>query len=235
MQAGPGNGTAVNLHRLQDGNRSNLAGTGGRPLNARHTCLVQIVLKLIGDAVLVVVAGTPAALGIGDIVVGYNDTVNGYVVIFGILTQLLDAFFRLLLGELSPGGKVVAVSEAQWRQLLQLVGFVLQPVKALQHIKGHEGYTALPAVLRFEEPDRPGSQIAPILIGLAAAIQKDGLQCLEMAGADKRLAGDYQSPLIGNPGGNAADSTDIVGDILPLVPVAPGRSLQDDAALVDHF
>ena len=44
------------------------------------------------------------ALGIGDIVVGYNDTVNGDVVIFGILTQLLDAFFRLLLGELSPGG-----------------------------------------------------------------------------------------------------------------------------------
>ena len=56
-----------------------------------------------------------------------------------------------------------------------------------------------------------------------------------MAGADKRLAGDYKPLLIGNPGGNAADSTDIVGDIFTLVPITPGRSLQDDAALVDHF
>ena len=56
-----------------------------------------------------------------------------------------------------------------------------------------------------------------------------------MAGADKRLAGDHQPPQIGDLGGDTADAPDIVGDIFALVAIAPGRSLQDDAVLIDHL
>ena len=99
------------------------------------------------------VAGAPAALGVGDIVIGHDNTINRNVIILGVLAQLLDTLFHLFLCELSSGGKVVAVCEPQGSQLLQLVGFVLQFVKALQHAKRHKGHAAVPAVLRFEQPD----------------------------------------------------------------------------------
>ena len=79
MQAGSGHLAAVDLHRLKNGNRGDLAGAARRPFDCLEFCLEQVILKFEGKAVLVMMACAPAAFGQGDVVVGDNDTVDGNV------------------------------------------------------------------------------------------------------------------------------------------------------------
>ena len=64
MKGSSGNIAAVNLHGIEDADRSNLAKTGWSPFNFSQDCLIGVILKLIGEAVLIVVSGLSAAFGV---------------------------------------------------------------------------------------------------------------------------------------------------------------------------
>ena len=82
VETGPCYLAPVDLHRVENGYRSDLAGAGGVPLNALEAGFKGVILKLVGYAVLIVMAGAPAGLGVGDIVVGHHDPVNRDIVFF---------------------------------------------------------------------------------------------------------------------------------------------------------
>lgn len=68
MKGSSGNIAAVNLHGIEDADRSNLAKTGWSPFNFSQDCLIGVILKLIGEAVLIVVSGLSAAFGVAETV-----------------------------------------------------------------------------------------------------------------------------------------------------------------------
>ena len=68
MKGSSGNITAVNLHGIEDADRSNLSESGRCPFNFTQESFVGIILKLIGEAVLIVVSGFSAAFGVAETV-----------------------------------------------------------------------------------------------------------------------------------------------------------------------
>ena len=138
VQAGSGHFAAVDLHRLKNGNRGNLAGAAGRPFNRLELCLEQIILKFEGKAVLVVMARAPAAFGQRDVVVSNNDTVDGNISVRRILLELTDTVLGFLLRQRALGDHVLAGQKAQRPQRLEALRLARQFLHALQHIERHE-------------------------------------------------------------------------------------------------
>ena len=65
------------------------------PFDVLQQALMQVIFKLIGQTVLIVMSGAAAALGIGDVVKRNHDTVNGDIFVSGILPQLIDTGFHI--------------------------------------------------------------------------------------------------------------------------------------------
>lgn len=108
--------------------------------------------------------GAAAGLGIGYIVEGDHDAINGDVVLFGVLLQLLDTLFRPHLVQGLVCFQIVADSEAQGPQLTKPVRLEWEFFKAFQYAESHEGHTTLPTGFGIQQPDGAGCQIAPVLI-----------------------------------------------------------------------
>ena len=138
VQAGSGHFASVDLHRLKNGNRGNLAGAAGCPFNRLELCLEQIILKFEGKAVLVVMARAPAAFGQRDVVVSNNDTVDGNISVRRILLELTDTVLGFLLRQRALGDHVLAGQKAQRPQRLEALRLAGQFLHALQHIERHE-------------------------------------------------------------------------------------------------
>ena len=191
MQAGPGNGTAVNLHRIKDRYRGNLPRAAGCPFNLLEPGFKQVILKFERKAVLVMVAGASAGLGVGDVVIGHHDPINRNVIVLGELFQPLDTVINLFLLQRPVGDHELTEVKAQRRQIVQLVRFALLPWKALQHIERHKRDTARPTVSGIQQPDGASGQVAPIFVRLACAVQQGRFQRLKIAGADECLTRDH--------------------------------------------
>lgn len=71
-----GNITAVNLHGIEDADRSNLSESGRCPFNFTQESFVGIILKLIGEAVLIVVSGFSAAFGVAETVKNHDNAID---------------------------------------------------------------------------------------------------------------------------------------------------------------
>ena len=65
VQTGPADLTAIDFHRRKHCYRSNLSGSARRPFDVLQQALMQVIFKLIGQTVLIVMSGAAAALGIG--------------------------------------------------------------------------------------------------------------------------------------------------------------------------
>ena len=181
------------------------------------------------------VAGAPAALGIGDVVVGHYDSVDGDVVGLGVFPKVFDGLIEFLLCQRSAGCFVHTGDETIGLQIVQLVGFALHLLKSLQNIEGHEGDTALFTVGGVHQPDRTGCQIASIFIGLSSAVQQSRFQHFKITGTDKRLACDHQPALIRDPQGDAGDTAGVVGNDFTLVTIATGSRFHQSTALIGQL
>ena len=76
MKGSSGNITAVNLHGIEDADRSNLSESGRCPFNFTQESFVGIILKLIGEAVLIVVSGFSAAFGVAETVKNHDNAID---------------------------------------------------------------------------------------------------------------------------------------------------------------
>ena len=76
MKGSSGNIAAVNLHGIEDADRSNLSESGRCPFNFTQESFVGIILKLIGEAVLIVVSGFSAAFGVAETVKNHDNAID---------------------------------------------------------------------------------------------------------------------------------------------------------------
>ena len=130
-----GNFTTVNNNGIHYSHRRTNTKSRRCPFNRTKSCLMQIVLKLERKTVLVVMSGTPTGLRISDIVVGNYDTVNGNIVLFRILLQILDADIHLLCVQGSVGNIEFTHIKTQCREHTQLFGLEWNISEAFQNIK----------------------------------------------------------------------------------------------------
>ena len=121
MQTGPADLTAIDFHRRKHCYRSNLSGSARRPFDVLQQALMQVIFKLIGQTVLIVMSGAAAALGIGDVVKRNHDTVNGDIFVSGILPQLIDTGFHIFQRQFLLCDQILTGLEPQRTQFPQLI------------------------------------------------------------------------------------------------------------------
>jgi hypothetical protein len=90
VQAGPRHSAAVDLHRVEQSNRSDLPGTARCPLNGAEDGLHHIVLKLERNAVLVMMPCPPHRLGVENAVIAQHNPVNGQLFSISDSPQMLN-------------------------------------------------------------------------------------------------------------------------------------------------
>ena len=121
VQTGPADLTAIDFHRRKHCYRSNLSSSARRPFDVLQQALMQVIFKLIGQTVLIVMSGAAAALGIGDVVKRNHDTVNGDIFVSGILPQLINTGFHIFQCQFLLCDQILAGLEPQRTQFPQLI------------------------------------------------------------------------------------------------------------------
>ena len=235
MKARPGDRAAVNLHRIKDGNGRDLTGACGCPFNGLQLGLKKVIFKLERKAILIVMFGAAAALGVGHIIVAHYDAVNGYIIFLCVVPQHLNTRFQFLQLHLTIAFEVVADSEAEAPQLHKAFALEGKIIKALQNTERHEVDPALFADFGIQQSDRTRRQIAAILIRLAIAVHQSCLQYGKVAGTNERLSSHHQPSLKGDVGRDAGNSCHIMGDDFTLITIATSGSLLQDAVFVGQL
>ena len=133
VQAGPGYGAAVDLDRLKDGDGCDLTRAGRVPLHSSHPGLIQVVLKLEGEAVLVMMPCTSTGSAEGSVVVFHYDTVYGIIAVLCPVFELFDAAFQLLQLERTLVCDEGADVETERLQRVQACGVQRHVVHSLQN------------------------------------------------------------------------------------------------------
>ena len=64
------------INGIEDADRSNLSESGRCPFNFTQESFVGIILKLIGEAVLIVVSGFSAAFGVAETVKNHDNAID---------------------------------------------------------------------------------------------------------------------------------------------------------------
>ena len=187
VERGAGHSAAVDLHRGKDCHGRDLPSARRVPLHRVQRGLIQIILKLEGQTVLVVMPGAAAGFAVGRIVVFHNDSVDGDVGFCGFLSEQLDTVLQLLDFQRALVGEIEAGLKSQLFQGAQAFGVERNLVHALQNAESHEGDAALPAGGGIQQPDGAGGQVAAVLVRFSVAVRHLPVQCLKVTGADKCL------------------------------------------------
>ena len=235
VQAGPCHFASFDFYWSKDGYRRNLTSPSRRPLDGTKCCLKQLVLKFERQTVLIVMSCAPASFGKGNIIVGYNDAIDGNIAVFCILLQLLDAVLGLRLRQWPLRHQILARGKAQRSKFFEAFRLAGQVIKTLQNIEGHEGHTPFHALAGIPQAHRASRQITAILVGFTILIHYRSVQTLEITGTDKRLTGDYQTPRVLNMGWNPTDCSGVVSDDLTLITIAPCGRFHQFAVLIGQF
>ena len=77
----------------------------------------------------------PAAFGKGNIIVGYNDAVDGNIAVFCILLQLLDAVLGLRLRQWPLRHQILARGKAQRPKFFEAFRLAGQVIKTSRTLK----------------------------------------------------------------------------------------------------
>ena len=100
VEACPCYTATVNLHRVKHSHRRDLPGTSGCPFHRPKNRLLYLILKLIGDTVLIMMACPPASLGIGETVVTQHHAVYRQSPVTCGIPQITDPLFQFFHGNL---------------------------------------------------------------------------------------------------------------------------------------
>ena len=170
VEARSGYRTAVDLHRVKDGYRSNFPCAAGRPFNRAQDGFIGVILKLERKPVLIVMPGPSAGLCVGCIVVGDHDAIDRYVVFLRVFPQVPDTGVHIELRQRLLARQILADGKAELFDGPKPLRLPSVFCKALQHIESHKGHTAILAGAAVQQTDRAGSQIAPIFIRFAISV-----------------------------------------------------------------
>ena len=170
VEARSGYRTAVDLHRVKDGYRSNFPCAAGRPFNRAQDGFIGVILKLERKPVLIVMPGPSAGLCVGGIVVGDHDAVNGDVVFLRVFPQVPDTGVHIELRQRLLARQILADGKAELFDGPKPLRLPSVFCKALQHVESHKDHTAILAGAAVQQTDRAGSQIAPVFIRLSIPI-----------------------------------------------------------------
>ena len=108
MEAGPRNFAAVNLHGVKNCHWSDFTGARGIPFDVLELAHIGIVLKLVGDSILIVMPRASAGFGIGNVVICHHNSVDGDIVFLCYLLQPFNRHIDIVLIKRGSGFEVRA-------------------------------------------------------------------------------------------------------------------------------
>ena len=235
VQAGPRYGTAVDLHGIEQGNRSDLTGTARCPLNGTEDGFHHIVLKLKGDTVLVVMACAPQRLGIGNAVIAQHDPVNGQLLDVCNGPQMLDFALHLYRRCFLLYPYEGTDFKAKRFQILQKPPTaILVAAKGIHAFNDVESIEVDMAILTdgwIKQPDRASSQIPGIFDVSVLGI----LHLFKVIRMDQTLACDNKPLFIGDFQRHVAERRNVVGDILANLTIPSCGCLRQLAVFIDQL
>ena len=147
-----------NCHR-----RTN-AKPGGCPLNRTEPCLIQIVFKLECDPVLVMVSGASTGFRERNVIVSHNDSIDGNIVLLGILLKVLYTDLHLLSIQRSVSNIEFAHFKPKCREHPQFLGLVRDISETFKHIKRLKMQSPVFTFLRFKQPCRSSRKITGVFV-----------------------------------------------------------------------
>ena len=238
MQRCTGHLASVDLYRVKNSYRRDLTGTGRRPLNVVEPCFKELVFKLKGNTVLEMVPCPSAGAGVGNGVIGHDQSVDRQIILGRFVPQHLNVQIHHIVICRCKLNRVHS-AEAEFSELCQLHAFAvrlgLDLRQSLYDRKGQKADAPLGAYRRIVGTDGAGCKIAAVSVRLSRTVNQLLAQPFKVAAVNKTLTGNDQSFLVRDLHRYSFDGFGVVGNILTDVAVAPGRESLQKAALINDL
>ena len=125
MQRCTGHLASVDLYRVKNSYRRDLTGTGRRPLNVVEPCFKELVFKLKGNTVLEMVPCPSAGAGVGNGVIGHDQSVDRQIFLGRFVPQYLNVQIHHIVICRCKLNRAHS-AEAEFSELCQLHAFAVR-------------------------------------------------------------------------------------------------------------
>ena len=192
MEACPGDLTAVNLHCVKNSNRCDFAAASGLPFNGAEDCFINIILKLEGNAIIIIARCPAETCGIGKAVIPQHHPVDGNVRSLRKVLQVPDLLFNFFCGGACRNRHKRTDSKTEInhgkQQCAAAVPYILKFVHACKDIESKKADFPFPAGVCIQASDRAGGKVPGIAVGFPIASCKSTLQTFKVALMDETFA-----------------------------------------------
>ena len=234
METRPGDCRPLKLHRIEDRDRIDESGPGGRPLHLPEHGLRLLIPPLKGKRIPRKLRRPAERFSIGDVIQEKNQAVGGEVIVLHPLRKILHGSRDLS----SPNQPVLHDGEALLPEEFKLPPPAVLKIHGAPVLlfcgdqrKGEQLHMPLLRNPGVQLADRARAEIPRVLIA-GLRVQDAVIDPLKIRVADERLPAEHEAPRKRDAGRHIVKNSDILRDELPDLSVPPGDSPYQLSSLV---